>query len=522
MKSATNRLIIIVIATILLPIVIYTMYEISSVTEGEEVIEKVYRDQLDAIIFSVNQYSNDNLSGILDKLENQLDDSLRLDNSEPILAYSNFHALLFKDLHSEEFNAVVLSRDLKDFNSWESLQDSLLMANQEMTAQLIRYKKGGYRKIEPKGTIQLKGETYQIIHVVLDAREKSVFCTGLLSINGFANNVLAPRLQQIAENELIITLGYSGASDYVYLTDSLTKEVMLQKNMWLFPELQVGISSKNKTVRELVDERLYFNLAAAAILILLLVFGFTLVVKNFRREINLAQTKSDFVSNVSHELRTPLSLISMFAETLYLDRVPSQEKRKEYEEIILKETNRLTNIVNKILNFSQIENNKRTYHPELLNVNELVSELVHDYAYHIERNGFVYELSLGEGLPKALIDREALYEALVNLLDNAMKYSEEVKELHFATGQRDKAVYVEVRDKGVGIASEKVKQIFDKFYRITEGNLQNTRGAGLGLALVSHLVDAHGGDIEVESTPGKGSIFRLIFYTDNHGQDTNS
>lgn len=513
-----------VIGTILLPIVIYTVYEISSISEGEVVIEKVYRDQLDAVIFSVNQFSNDLMSSILDKLESQLDDSLHLSGEEPIISYSNFHALLFTDLTTRKFNAEILSKDLQSLTAinWAELQDSLTSAQPHIKNQLLRYKEGGYRKIEPKGTLFLSNEKFQIIHVILEHNNHQIFCTGLLSINGFANNALAPRLQQIAENELILTMGYEDPEEYVYMTDSLRKEVMLKKSMWLFPELQVGISSKNKTVKELVDDRLYNNLGAALILIILLIFGFTLVLRNFLKEMNLAQTKSDFVSNVSHELRTPLSLISMFAETLYLDRVPNQEKRKEYEEIILKETNRLTNIVNKILNFSQIENNKRTYHPQPVDLNDLLKELLHDYAYHMERNGFVVTNHLEPNIPPVEVDKEALYEALVNLLDNAMKYSESHKELRFSTGKRDTAVYIEVEDHGIGIASEKVKQIFDKFYRITEGNLQNTRGAGLGLALVNHLVDAHGGDIEVESTPGKGSIFRLIFYFDKNGQNLNS
>lgn len=516
MKSVTNRLVVTIIGTILLPIVLFTVFEISSITEDEEVIEKVYRDQLDAIIFSVNQFSNDNLSSLLDKLEDELNDSLILREAQPFLTYSNFKVLIFEEMGTSETTTRILDKNLKDNEDWPHLQDSIIKANPGLKEQLIRYMEGGYRKIEPKGTLQIKGETFQVIHAVLEHQERMIYFIGLLSIDGFANNVLAPRLQQIAEGELIITLGYSGEETYVYQTDSLTKDVMFSKSMWLFPKLDVGISSNNKTVKELVQERMYYNVGAASILILLLIFGFSLIVRNFRREMLLAQTKSDFVSNVSHELRTPLSLISMFAETLYLDRVPSHEKRKEYEEIILKETNRLTNIVNKILNFSQIEANKRTYKPAPTDVGEVMKELLHDYAYHIEKNGFQFSVDLAEGLPPAMIDKEALYEALVNLIDNAMKYSGEHKELTFRTFQRGQAVCLEVQDKGIGIASEKVKQIFDKFYRITEGNLQNTRGAGLGLTLVNHIMDAHGGDIEVESTPGKGSIFRLVFYLKDH------
>ncbi|MEQ9303588.1 MAG: ATP-binding protein [Marinoscillum sp.] len=522
MKSATNKLIATTIGTILLPLIVYTIYEISSVQEDEEVIEKIYRDQLDAIIFSVNQFSNDNINGLLNKVEEGLNENLEFDNKQPYLDYSNLHTIILEEVESGKSNVIRLVNTPANTVDWKAIQDSILGENPDLREQLLRYKEGGYRKIEPQGGIHLFGEDFQVIHAILEHSGEKLFFTGFLSIRGFAENVLAPKLQQIVEGELIITLGYRDSSQYVYVTDFLTKEVMLSKSMWLFPALDVGISSKNKTVSELVSERTQLNLVAAFILILLLIFGFSLVIRNVQREIRLAQTKSDFVSNVSHELRTPLSLISMFAETLMLDRVTSQEKRKEYEEIIYKETNRLTNIVNKILNFSQIEASRRIYHPTEVNVNDLVKELLHDYVYHIERNGFKHEVYLADNIPLILVDKDALYEALVNLLDNGIKYSPNEKFLVIRTGSQEDRVWVEIEDHGIGIPSDLIKQIFDKFYRVSEGNVHTTRGAGLGLALVSHIVNSHGGDIEVESTPGKGSIFRMVFYLNENGKDINS
>ena len=481
-------------------------------------IEKVYRDQLDAIIFSINQFSNDNLSGLVDRMEKNISPTLEFKKDEPYLKYSNIVALVVENLATNQSKQVRIFGDSTVQIDWKNLQDSILNANPNLKTQLIRYKEGGYRKIEPKGTILVQNDRMQVVHSVLETTDgQAMFMTAFISIYGFANNVLAPKLQQIAEGDLIITLGYRGQEEYVYVTDTISKEVILSKSMWLIPDLDVGISSANKTVSELVSERTQYNLTASFMLILLLIFGFSLVIRNIRREMILAQTKSDFVSNVSHELRTPLSLISMFAETLMLDRVNSPEKRKEYEEIIFKETNRLTNIVNKILNFSQIEAAKRVYNPTLISVNELIKELMHDYAYHVERNGFSYEMLLSDELPNIEMDREALYEALVNLIDNSIKYSPNEKYLSISSGQKENAVWVEITDHGIGIPADRVKMIFDKFYRVTEGNVQSTRGAGLGLALVSHIVDSHGGDIEVESTPGKGSTFRLIFYLNSNG-----
>jgi two-component system phosphate regulon sensor histidine kinase PhoR len=225
----------------------------------------------------------------------------------------------------------------------------------------------------------------------------------------------------------------------------------------------------------------------------------------------LAQTKSDFVSNVSHEIRTPLALISMFAETLMLDRVPNAEKRKEYEKIIFKETHRLTNIVNKILNFSQIEAGNRRYSFSKFDLNDLVYEITHDYEFHLERNGFTHEIKYIESTLPILADKEAIYEALVNLLDNAMKYSDDTRHISINTGMNESGVFVEISDQGIGISPNEVKQIFDKFYRVTDGDVHTRKGAGLGLSLVHHIMDAHKGDIEVESTKDYGSTFRLVF-----------
>lgn len=526
MKSSTNRLIITIVGTILLPLILYSIYEISSVTEDEAVIEKVYRDQVDAILFSVNQYSNDIVNGLLDKMEDRLTDSLALDPNETYLEYSNFKLLVFEYVDSTRQGiqlAATLLPPLGQGLDWRSINKELHSTAPNLREQLVRYRQNGYRKIEPHSRYDIAGTTYQVIFAALELpNQELVLMTGLIDINRFARDVLAPKLQQIAEDDLIITMGEKGTDNLLYATDSITKEITYNKNMWLFPDFEIGITSNNKTVSELVAERTQYNLTAAFILIALLIFGFTLVVRNLKREIQLTQTKSDFVSNVSHELRTPLSLISMFAETLMLDRVPSWEKRKEYEEIIFKETNRLTNIVNKILNFSQIEANRRVYHPSEIQINSIMDELLHDYKYHLERNGFTYEFWRAEHIPTIWVDKEALYEALVNLVDNAIKYSPDERHLIFRTNHEGKRVYVELEDRGKGIAPDKIKLIFDKFYRISEGNIHATKGAGLGLALVSHIVDAHSGDIEVESTLGKGSIFRLVFYPEHNGKNSGS
>ncbi len=512
MRSSTNALIMIVLGTILLPVLGYFIYTISAVKEEEKVLEKVYQNQLDAILFSANQYSDNVINSTLDKLEKRLDTNLSITGEDrTFLDFSTISGLLLLDNENGKQITFALAPELNYSDCNLTLQ-SVITQDSVLVGQLIRYKKAGYRKVQPARMIEIGDQMYQAILAVLDGPQgNTITCALLLSPTTFVNDVLSPRFQQMAAEELIISVGTKLEPTLIYTSDTLSGLVNLTKPMWIFPGLEVGVSPKGQSVSAIIKGRTRSNLLAAGLIISLLFFGFWLILRNLRKEMRLAQTKSDFVSNVSHELRTPLSLISMFAETLLLERYKTAEKRKEYENIIVKESARLTNIVNKILNFSQIEANKRKYHFAEAELNALVTELIHDYSYHMESNGFSYEVSLTEGDTLLSIDREAVYEALVNLIDNAMKYSPDQKHLQIRTEQRSDGVSVSVTDHGMGIAPSQIKQIFDKFYRVTEGNIQTTRGAGLGLSLVKHIVDAHGGTIEVDSEPGKGSTFRLIF-----------
>ena len=273
----------------------------------------------------------------------------------------------------------------------------------------------------------------------------------------------------------------------------------------------MGISLKGETIAGLVKARSKFNFTLIIVLNLVLLTGMWFVYRSIRKEIELAQIRSDFVSNVSHELRTPLALISMFAETLEMERARTEEKKKEYYKIISQEANRLSKIVNKILNFSKIEAGKIKYHFEDIDLNNVVENIFNTYCFHLQSNGFKCSVQLGNNIGLISADREAVSEAVVNLLDNAVKYSKENKDITVKTGSDNETVYVEVKDKGIGISREDQKKIFDKFYRVTSGNIQNTRGTGLGLSLVKHIIEIHKGKIIIDSSPGKGSSFKLHF-----------
>jgi signal transduction histidine kinase len=224
----------------------------------------------------------------------------------------------------------------------------------------------------------------------------------------------------------------------------------------------------------------------------------------------LAQAKSTFVSNVSHELKTPLALIRLFAETLELGRVKNAEKAREYYRIINQESRRLTRLINNILDFARIEEGRKEYRFAATDVAEVVEEVLKSYEYQIARAGFDLRTEIAPELPSVMLDRDAISQAALNLLNNAVKYSTEVKRITVRVTAREDGVAIEVADCGVGIPPAEQEKIFEKFYRVGAGLTHDTKGSGLGLALVKHIVEAHRGRITVESAPGKGSKFTIL------------
>ena len=331
----------------------------------------------------------------------------------------------------------------------------------------------------------------------------------------FINSVLSPKISMVSGDEFNITVINSKSNIKYFSDEPTTSEVQQKRQLWLLPEYYLGISLKGTTIESIVKERTLTNFILIIALVLILIIGVWIVFRNIKKEVEFAQIKSDFVSNVSHELRTPLALISMFAETLEMGRVRNEEKKQEYYTIISQETNRLSRIVNKILSFSKMEAGKRTFNFEKSNLNDVINKVYETYKFHLQNNGFKISFNKVEKIPSFNIDAEAISEAVINLIDNAVKYSDQEKEIIINIGKQNESVFIEVSDKGVGISDEDQKKIFDKFYRVSSGLVHNSKGTGLGLTLVKHIVEAHSGKIELKSEPGNGSSFKLIFPISN-------
>jgi two-component system phosphate regulon sensor histidine kinase PhoR len=243
----------------------------------------------------------------------------------------------------------------------------------------------------------------------------------------------------------------------------------------------------------------------------------------------LSKLKSHFVSNITHELKTPLAAIRLYTETLQQGRVRDRTESDRFLGIIHKESVRLTQLINNILDFARIEDGRRRYRFEPASVGTVVRDVVDSYSFQLANKGFAIDVEIEDGLPQALVDRDALGQAVLNLLDNAVKYSRDDRQIAVRvaaekdpepegagepaaqpSGQNGHgAILVQVRDRGIGIPPAEQSRIFDAFYRVEKGLEHDVKGSGLGLAVVKHIVEAHGGTVRVESRARGGSTFTI-------------
>jgi signal transduction histidine kinase len=275
-----------------------------------------------------------------------------------------------------------------------------------------------------------------------------------------------------------------------------------------FPGVTLAIKLRGTTLEAIGQHFVRTSFLALGALSLLLAGGIVLTYRNVSKEMALARLKSDFVSNVSHELRTPLSLIRLYAETLEMGRLNSREKYQEYYCIIRKESERLSALINNILDFSRIEAGRKEYDFRETDLRELVRNTLDSYRYQIEQHGFSYEERIDE-VPPLRVDRESIARSLLNLVNNALKYSQDRKYIGVKLYRENGSVRLEVIDHGIGIPHQEQHKIFEKFYRVGDPLVHNTKGSGLGLSLVRHIVQAHGGEVLVDSAPGEGSKFTI-------------
>jgi len=272
----------------------------------------------------------------------------------------------------------------------------------------------------------------------------------------------------------------------------------------LFPFWRLSLSAPPALQRDLpVFAAVTFSVLGVLIL------GVVVLLRDVWRDIELTRLRADFVSGVSHELKTPLTLIRLYADTWFHGPDSPPEERRSYYRIIVRETERLTELIEKVLEFSRIGRGRKQYRLEDGDLKPVVEGALEAYSEHLRRRGFTVETGLASHLPRVSFDAGAISQTVLNLLDNAAKYSMDSRFVGVRLWSKEDTVILEVEDRGIGIPAGEQEKIFQQFYRVPGRTARG--GYGLGLYLVRHIMEAHRGRVEVESEVGRGSRFRLVF-----------
>lgn len=302
------------------------------------------------------------------------------------------------------------------------------------------------------------------------------------------------------ENNVIYGQPVSRASKYFFearFPTTLYKWI-LQVVPRNYTELERGVKNQRRT-----------SLVFIILSMLLIFFSLAIIYVGWRHDRQLRQLKEHFIGNVSHELKTPLSLIRMFSEMLVTGRVQGEAKRVEYTRVIHNESERMSRLINNLLDFSGLSRGVEQKHLERVNLGILVANAMEAYRYEAEKAGFRMALHVDPDIPDTLADPSAVTMALFNLLDNSIKYSGDRKEVEVRVTRGDGTLSLAVIDKGLGIPHAEQEKIFDQFYRGSGSSVSGVRGSGIGLAITRYVARMHGGEISVKSEPGAGSVFTL-------------
>jgi len=250
-------------------------------------------------------------------------------------------------------------------------------------------------------------------------------------------------------------------------------------------------------------------LFAFILIVLLMLLGFAFIMYTLNIELRLNKLKSEFISNVSHELKSPLTSIRMMTEMLHHNRVETEERKSAYYSAMLEESEHLSHLIDNILDFSKMEDERKKYELTDLNLDELLVKFLESTRERMKELGLNIRYDSPDRVPLIRGDRDAILQVFYNLVDNAMKFSGSSKQIDISLIPGDNEIVFCVKDNGIGIPAKDQEKIFERFYRGSEPQRMGIKGSGIGLAIVKKIIEAHKGHLTLESKPGEGSTFTV-------------
>ncbi|MBN1821996.1 MAG: HAMP domain-containing histidine kinase [Prolixibacteraceae bacterium] len=254
---------------------------------------------------------------------------------------------------------------------------------------------------------------------------------------------------------------------------------------------------------------------SSVVLIMLIILSIIYIFGLYQRELRLAENTRELINNISHEFKTPISSIALAANQIRKKRVTSEEKQQEYAGLIFKENKKLQHMVESLLHLAAIERDEFEYNKEKFDIHTVISEAISTMEVFLWEKGGEITTDFKTEPSVVFADKLHIMNSVVNIISNAIKYSEENPQIKVRTKTENDRVHIELEDKGIGIPAKYLKLIFQKYYRIPTGNIHNIKGFGIGLSYVQKVMEAHNGEVRVESEPGKGSTFILIIPVSN-------
>ena len=257
-------------------------------------------------------------------------------------------------------------------------------------------------------------------------------------------------------------------------------------------------------------KKVYLSLFAALLFAVVILLAFLGVQRKVMRQKRLAEVKSDFINNMSHEFKTPLATISLAVDSLMKNgEKMNKDQMQSYFEIIKAENKRMNAQMESVLQMSLMDKEELTLDKEWMKLNQLVEEAVDHFRLNVQDRGGWLDLQMAEGSFDLLGDRTQLKSALTNLIDNAIKYSLSAPQISVKLDLNDEYYLIYIKDRGIGMDEETQRQVFDRFFRATKGNIHDVKGHGLGLSFVKEIIEKHQGQITLKSAIGKGTSFTI-------------